>query len=871
MASRLNRQFIGAIGGWVRLLCRHAMTVVVLASLLTVGAAVFTATHIGVNTDTVDMLSPDLPFRKNSNALSDAFPQFSDNVVIVLDGDNPDLVADGANVLVQRLRKQPDFFGEIFDPAGDAFFRQNGLLYLDLDELEALSDKLVAAQPFLGRLWNDPSLAGLFGTLSLILKESDNGGDRETLAAAGKLIDRITAIVQAQATGKPDRLSWRTVISGGGTDPDDLRRVIVIQPKTDFSSLHPGEEAIEVLRDVAKELKLQEDFGVRMRLTGSLPMADEELESVVDGLGLAGILSLTLVLALLTWGLKSVRLVAATLITLIFGLIWTAGFAALAIGTLNLISVAFAVLFIGLSVDFGIHFGLRYKEQIIAGDETEAALIKAAEQVSGALFLSAIAAAIGFFSFLPTDYLGLAELGTIAGTGMFIALFANLTLLPALLILLPILAAGTGPQQELPGVSAGLIRYRGPIVTIAMILGLASTLLAPRANFDFDPLNLKDPKTESVSTFFDLMENGGTGPYTITILAENLETAKELGNKIVELKEVDDTVSLYNLVPKYQDDKFAILESASLILLPSLSGEVKKPEITDKLRREALADFQTVVSDFSTRSPDSLLKDSVQKLVGALSQINPVDLADLEHRLLATLPQRLVDLRTALSAEEVTIPQIPANFRDRQIAADGRARLEVIPEGNMRDRTKLVSFVKAVQSLAPDATGNPVVITEGGDAVVGAFAEAAFLSVVMIAMLVVYLTKGLREIVLIFTPLLLAALFTLSVSVMFDLPFNFANVIVLPLLFGLGIASGIHLVLRERHQESPSDMMRTSTPRAVVFSALTTIGSFGSIALSSHPGTSSMGVLLTIAITLTLICTLGVLPAFMAMWRRSTP
>ncbi len=871
MTSRLNRNFTAAIGSWVHLLCRHALAVVVLAALLTIGTAAYTVTHIGINTNTVDMLSPDLPFRKNSNALSDAFPQFSDNVVIVLDGANPDQVADGADALVRRLKKQPELFGDVFDLAGDPFFRKNGLLYLDTDKLEELSVQLAAAQPFLGRLWNDPSLVGLLDTLALILNEGGNAENKDTSAAAASLIDRITAIAQAQAAGKSDLLAWRTVISGGDTDPDDLKRVIVIQPKTDFTSLHPGEEAIKALRRVGQKLRLQEDFSVRMRLTGSLPMADEELESVVDGLGLAGFLSLAMVLILLTWGLKSVRLVVTTLITLIFGLIWTAGFATLTVGTLNLISVAFAVLFIGLSVDFGIHYGLRYKECIFTGSNTETALIAAAEKVGGALFLSALAAAIGFFSFLPTDYLGLAELGTIAGTGMFIALFANLTLLPALLKLLPLETTDARPAPELFGFSVKLIRYRGPIVTGAVILGLASSLLASRANFDFDPLNLKDPSTESVSTFFDLMESGGSGPYTITVLAENLSAAKKLGGEIEALAEVDDTVTLYNFLPDDQDKKLAILDSAALILLPSLSGDVKQSAKTDNQRQKVVAEFRQALATFSPGDAASVLAVPAHNLLAALDKLKSTDYAELERRLLAGLPQRLLDLRRALSAEEVSLSDIPVSFKDRQIATDGRARLEVIPKGDMRERVQLTTFVTAVQKLAPDATGNPVVIMEGGDAVVGAFIEAAVLSVGLIAILVIYLTRGIREIILIFTPLLLAALFTLSASVMFNLPFNFANVIVLPLLFGLGIASGIHLVLRERHQKNPHDMIRTSTPRAIFFSALTTIGSFGSIALSSHPGTSSMGILLTIAITLSLICTLGVLPAFMALWQRSTP
>ena len=842
------------------------MMVVILASLATVGVAAYTISHIGINTDTTDMLSADLPFRKNSNELSAAFPQFSDNIVVVLDGANPDLVADGADKLVKRLREQPEVFGDVFDPAADPFFKQNGLLYLDRDELADLSDRLAAAQPFLGRLWNDPTLVGLFETLTLILHEGGKEENKDTISAAAKLIDRITEIVRAQSDGGADRLAWRTVISGGKIDPDELQRIIVIQPKTNFASMQPGEEASDALRLIDRELKLQEDFGVRLRLTGSLPLADEELESVVDGLGLAGFLSMTFVLVLLSWGLKSSRLVMATLITLIFGLIWTAGFATLAIGTLNLISVAFAVLFIGLSVDFGIHYCLRYKEQIVAGEDTADALANGAEAVGGALFLSAIAAAIGFYSFLPTDYLGLAELGLIAGSGMFIALFANLALLPALLKLMPLSSPPTSVSIIESDFSGGLIRYRRPIVITAAILGLASTVLAPQARFDFDPLNLKDPKTESVSTFFDLMAKGGQGPYTITVLAKNLETARNLSAKMDGLKEVDDTVSLADLVPKHQDEKFEIIETVALLLLPSLSGDAKIQNITDAQRKSSLIKFNKVLTDFTAANQSSAIAKPAEALRDALRKLPATELMELERRLLATLPQRLLDLRMALTAEEVTLANLPANFKDRQIATDGRARLEITPNGNMRKRAELITFVKAVQNIAPDATGNPVIIMEGGDAVVRSFMEAAILSIILIGLLVVYLTRGLREIILIFTPLVLAALFTLSASVTFNLPFNFANVIVLPLLFGLGIASGIHLVLRERHQVNPHDMMHTSTPRAVVFSALTTIGSFGSIALSSHPGTSSMGILLTIAITLTLICTLGVLPALMALW-----
>ena len=237
----------------------------------------------------------------------------------------------------------------------------------------------------------------------------------------------------------------------------------------------------------------------------------------------------------------------------------------------------------------------------------------------------------------------------------------------------------------------------------------------------------------------------------------------------------------------------------------------------------------------------------------------------LEFLLLGSFPQRLTELRQSLKATTISLLELPASLRDRLVSSDGRARLELYPTGNMQSRRALRDFVREVQEIAPHATGAPVSIFEAGSTVVQAFTQAAVTTIILIGMLVLFLTRRLREIILIFLPLILAALMTSSASALFILPFNFANVIVLPLLFGLGIAGNIHMVIRER-QTTVTSMMSTTTPRAVLFSALTTIGSFGSIALSSHPGTSSMGVLLAIAIVCTLISTLILLPVLMTLW-----
>ena len=839
----------------------------VVALAATVAAAYGVATQLSINTDTEDMLSPDLPFRQDSSALSAAFPQFSDNILVVIDGATPDLADDAAATLTRRLRDHPQMFGSVFHPQGEPFFRANGLLYLDLDVLSDLADRLAEAQPFLGTLWRDANLRGLAEILGLAIDEAVKT-DGATPFEMVRLLDAIAEVAERQAAGRFGLLSWRVLMGKGDADPDESRRLIIIQPALDFTSLAPAEQVMEALRRITRELALDPEHGVRVRLTGSAALAQEELASVSQGMGLAAALSLTLVAVLLVVGLGSPRLAAATVTTLLMGLSWTAAFALAAIGSLNLISVAFAVLFIGLSVDFGIHFGLRYREAIDGGEEHGPALEQAASGVGGALTLSAVAAAIGFFSFLPTDYQGLAELGLIAGVGMFIALFANITVLPALLTLMPL-----SPRPVRRPLSRFVIRA-GPSRAIAwgaLALGVAAAALVPAARFDFDPLNLKDPRTESVSTLFDLMERSRTSPYSITVLASDLDAAATLAQRLSGLDEVDGTATLLDYVPADQDEKLAVIDDMALFLGPAFAAAPGRVPVDTAARDAAFRALQDDLEALARAAKDLTLRDAARRLSRALAALaaggmpSSGVLEELETRLMALLPGRLQALSDSLDAGPVTLDDLPDSLRRRQVAADGRARLEVFPKENLHQREALRRFVGAVGVVAPHATGSPVVILEAGNTVVGAFRDAAVLAFVAIAFLLAVLLRRPGDVALVFAPLVLAALLTVAASVLFGLPFNFANVIVLPLLFGLGVANGIHLVLRRRDEGDVTGVMASSTPRAVVFSALTTIGSFASIALSSHPGTASMGMLLTIAITLTLASTLIVLPALMTL------
>ena len=860
-----------SVVAWVDMVSRFAWLVTLVCLALTAAFAVYTVREIGINTDTSDLLSKELPYRKAYQVYKDAFPIFDDVLVIVVDGPSPDVAHDAAAELAAALAEQPERFRSVFYAANDSFFRENGLLFLDLDELAELSDRLADAQPLLGTLAGDMSLRGLFDVLTLAMEHVNEGE-----ADPGRLdivFQAMAAAVDAERQGVPYLVSWRDLMNGEASEPKDRRQFISVQPVLDYSKVQPAGDVIRKVRELAEELTYGPEDGVRIRMTGSVAISHEELDTVKSGAGLAGLASLVLVSVLIVVGLRSTRLVAGTLVTLVCGLIWTAAFATAAVGTLNLMSVAFAVLFIGLSVDFGIHFCLRYREEMAGGLDHAAALRAATGGVGEALTLCTLAAAVGFFAFVPTSYIGLSELGIIAGTGMFIALFTNLTLLPALLSLWPMKRVGAlhgiGAAARIEGM---VVRNSRTVLLAALVLGLGAAALVPSVRFDFNPMNLRDPSTESVATALELMATRERPPYDITVLRDSPEAAAEDAKRLAALPEVADTVTALDLVPKDQLDKLDAIDGMALFLYPVLTGPPSAAPPDAEANRAALVAFRSELDTYSSseagRAGAAAALSRAFAELGAAGGFDAAGLADLDRRLLSTWPGRLAQLSDSLAAAPFELEDIPEALLRRYVAENGLIRIVVEPEENIMDPGALRRFVEAVRAVAPDATDSPILLLEAGDAVTGAMRQATVTALVAIAVLLVVLLRSLRYTLLVLAPLVLSGALTAAVSVLFALPFNYANVIVLPLLLGLGVASGIHLVFRARHEGLGQPLLSTSTPRAVVFSALTTMASFGSLVVSSHRGTASMGELLSIAIAFTLLSTLVVLPALLATFGR---
>ncbi|UCG11269.1 MAG: MMPL family transporter [Deltaproteobacteria bacterium] len=874
-AGRLGR----ILARWMEVVGSTAVWTLALAVLITAIAFFYTLNNLSIRTDTGKMLSERLPFRRSWRACKKAFPQQVKTMLVVVDATTPDLAEDASTVLATHLKQRTDLFKTVYLPGGDKFFQEHALLYLSPDELEDLADNLARVQPFLSKLARDQSLRGLFNLLARATEAVRKGEDLDL----APMFDGVGQATRAILNQSHYQLSWHELMLGGVEGPLKRRRIIMAQPRRDIDELLPAAKAMGEVRRLANQLGLNGSQGVRVRLTGEVALECEELLSVSRGATIAGILALIMVGMVLFLGLGSPRLVFATLATLLTGLIWAAGFATVAVGHLNLISVAFAVLYIGLSVDYAIHFCLRYRELIQLGHAHKGALRGAGQDVGSSLVLCAVSTAIGFYAFLPTAFIGVSELGLIAGTGMFISLVANLTVLPALLTLMPLSRKAIPDNRLVQRLGTRLLglplHHVGAVRVGAIVLGLAGLSLLPQVRFDYNPLNLRDPDTESVSTFTELLEDSRFSPWSITVISEDRETVRDQVLRLREVDLVERSLTVHSFVPQQQEEKLKIISEIGLILSPQFleSGQRSPPGIEEQVA--ALRGLLEELERFLEQRRGDLLTDSAERLYRDLKQFQAglqnqerasESLANLEASMIGSLPARLNTLRSKLAAESVTMDDLPEDLEARWVTKDGRYRIEVFPRENVNDNDALDRFVAAVRTVAPDATGPAVISLEAGRAIVKAFQQALLSALVAITVLLLILLKRKSDTLLVLLPLVLAGVFTGAASVVLNIPFNFANVIALPLLLGIGVDSGIHMVHRFRTDPPESgNILWTSTARAVLFSTLTTFCSFGNLAFSSHRGVASMGLLLTIGMGFTLLCTLVVLPALLAPSPRS--
>ncbi len=878
MKDRIHAAVSAALVRWMACVRARATRIswgLLLASGL---LGVYALTHLGIDSDNTKIVDSDVPSMVAHTQFSELFPILDNALIVVVDADTPARMREATDALTRALRARPERFRSVFEPGGGEFFERNGLLYQELDDLYAFADGMAAAQPLIAELEREASLANLARLVQMGLDEVGRLPDEGANERWNGVLDRVSQATVSVYSEYPIQVSWQEIFLAGTAIDETTRAVLMIDPVLDFRSILPAGPALSAIREIAAAEGLVAEQGVRVRVTGNPALNYEEMRGLAWDIGVAGFFCFLLVAAVVYRALRSLRIVAAALVTLLAGLVWTAAFAAAAVGHINMVSICFAVLFIGLGIDFAIHLGMQYARLRREGVAHGAALDGAARVVGSSLVLCACTTAIGFYAFVPTDYRGVAELGLIAGTGMFVMLFMTLTLFPALLSCwLRFDPEGAAPASlHLRGRWIGWLERQAAAVRWgALALGLGALGLLPRVEFDPDIVRMRDPETESARAFKDLLDDNRLGsPWFANVVEADLAAATAAAERFEALDEVGRVVTLQSFVPSDQEEKRELLGDLALLLNVSPRGSgPPSPSAREQIAalrglRDYLRDREAALSAPLGFSMSTLRRELSRFLDRVDADARPEQaLAELSVLLMGGLPDQMARLRRALEPEELTLEGLPPDLVARMIAPDGRARLQIYPAENLNGALALERFVDAVYTVAERPTGLAVSVVAFGHVTVASLAQAVTSAFLAITLLLWLLWRRWAPVLLVLAPLVLGSLVTVAGMVLLGIDFNFANVIVIPLLLGMGVDSGIHLVHRARTEHlSARALLGTTTARAVFYSALTTIVSFGSLSFSAHQGMASLGQVLVIGLVLTLFCTLVVLPALL-VWR----
>ena len=860
MGRRMLRQ-------WTRIVIRHARLTVAIMLIFAVYCTVFSVNNLGISTDTEDMISDDLQWRQDFNEFREQFPQLYRLLVVVVDAQTEALAQAAVTELEAQIANTTNVVHSQYSVTVDAPLAGQELLLLSEDELYDLADDIAFAQPLIGRLRQNYSISEFFDMLS-------NAYSNDPAAIPPAFVKRLaTSLQTSRIDENATLLDWSRLASD---DDKPARRLILVKPVLDTEQSRPSMRALDALRELGAQTSQAYEGRVNVRLTGQVALEDEELVSASENAVTTAVLALISVLLILLLAFRSWRLLLISLLILIIGLIATAAFAAVAFGTLNVISIAFTVLYIGLAIDLVIHYLLRLRERLATHPDLHDALLDTSENIGGALFIATITTAAGFYAFAPTDFVGVSQLGLISGTGMFICLIVSITLLPALVWLAfpqGMQSGNMSSRWQAGAALSWLLKAPRFIIAFSLLAVCAAAFSLPNLKFENDPMLLRDPSTESVQTFNDLSADPNTALYSLSVVVDANTDADSLSDKLEQLDSVRHAITLASFEPADIDTQLSLVDEIALLMGDKFAEFPPLANIDADATTEAIKALRdTLASSENTADPENNA-DLNRSLAAITEQLDGLDagarlevLERIQRNLLGDLPAAMQLLASQLAPQRLDADQFPEEFRLRWISDSGQQLIQVIPANDVSEPQNAQHFVNQVTGVAANATGLPVVYERSGETIFSAF-ETAFITALLIISAFLYiLLRDKKNLFVILIPLAVSAILLAGTMVLLDLPFNFANIIALPLLLGISVDAGIHLVHRsEQNMQGHSNLLTTSTARAILFSSVTTLASFGSLALSDHVGMASMGLLLTIGLVINMLVILLLLPALLSL------
>ena len=804
--------------------------------ILSFCSLIYSKKNLNIITDTDKLISSDLEFKKNQRDLRQEFPILSNNILVSLKSKNEELLQNKVEEIITELKKKIENIDFIFSPNIEPFYKKYSLILMGEENRSELISKLYEKQPFLSELNNNSKIKGFNNLLELLVVDIQNNQSNESLKQLNTLLEKFNFSISENQFVK-----WGNFFS-------EEKKEFFILFKINQNQINDG-KFDEVYKTLFKFHQTSNEK-LSISFTGGLVLDYEEVESVTSGAIKAGLLSLLTVTIILFFTFKQKIFIFFLLLTIVVGLLITLGLTTFLIGSLNIISVAFAVLFIGISVDFGIQFCLRYLESKSSSKEQ---IIITFKGILKSLLIVSITSMIGFLSFIPTDYVGLSELGIISSVGLIIGLICNLIFLPSCCMLLPKIHNKNiiKIENNLYKIMNFINKRNNFFLLIFTFIFFAGIIFSHKIVFDSDPMKLKNQKSQSVTLAKNLMEKNPSSDYTVSVLIDEKNEVEKLNIK--KNKIVKDIFSISEFK----------LDSETIDEISYLNFLLKRKNIKFYSEYEQFERLISILNNITMLDNHELTETS-KKLLQNLSQINTpekfLNLQDLWFKNYEKFIEELYVILEIDSYKNYAKIEFPSYYKDRYISDRGVVRFEIIAKKDIKERDNLLEFVSHVNKFFKNATGMPIIQYEAGNIVIKAFIFAFLISLSFLISFILLIFRNLKILLLCVMPLFFGMALSIILMKIIEIDLNFANMIALPLLFSLGTSYSIYIVKRFIDLKSLEKLLLSSTPNAVLSSGLTTIGSFSTLSISSHYGTSSMGLLLFISLSSVLFSCLIFLP-----------
>lgn len=896
--------------GLADFICRWPLAFVLAGVLLAVVASVYTARHLEFRTSRNDLIGRDSEYWRLYSEYAHEFRAEEDYIVLVESGD-PTRNRAVIDALVAALLSPTNNPAPGDDPGAqtftpdDLYYRVDYdalkhwfLYYLSIDDLKQIRDSIKDFTQLVAILQHRPKLDTFFDSMNRMLWQME-GSPESQRRQMEAFLPTVTAIVAQMGTFNSNNeqnelLSpWANAFfstemvgeaeqqmrwQGYQTFRNGQMFLLLIHPRVDggnATALH--EVTIPKLRRILATLRTQFPEA-KINLTGEPVLDYDEMRQSQNDATKATMLTFVIICVLFALSFREVVRPLLAVGCMIIVLATSMGYVTLTVGHLNMITVTFAVMILGLGIDLGIQFIARYEEELHHGAHRADAVRTAIERTGPSIITAGVTNAAAFFAMGLSGFRGVIELGVIAGGGMLIASAATLTVLPALLLLvhrqresthIPARSAATWFEQF-------LLRRPYLVLTICGILTAGALLVGWVVQFDYNVLNLQSQKLPSVQTELRLLDADVESTLFASIVCDNFAEARVLQERLSKLPSVATVHSIAELIPEQQSQKAKIIREIQHAL-GRVQFEVPAYDPADaELVIRSLESLRLRASKLGRE--EKITPAALTPLTNALSQtrskLQAMEPTALQARLAKYEQRFYVDLEAQLQlmADQVVdrpmgLDDIPQEVRRMLVGKTGKLLVRVFPKENIWERDSLVDFVRQVQSVAPKVTGTPLGIYEFVEILKTGYCKAALWALLVIAILIFVDFRSAYATLLTILPLLVGMAWMLGAMVILRINFNPANIMVLPLLVGIGVAYGIYVVQRYR-ESGEATFYSKSTGRAVVLSALTTTVAFASLIIGAHRGIRSLGLVVTIGVIACLVAALVLLPALLEVARR---